>query len=90
MLDITNYYERLVSDHLWHLLREETPTPTQSFLEDVACVALNSLPARYIRHRVDMGSHMSEADYLTMEAEVDAAVKQAIEKVRSRSHEARE
>ena len=54
-------------------------------LADVACVALNRLPPRYIRHDVDTMFYMSDDDRLRFDAAVQTAVKFAFEFVRSRS-----
>ena len=90
MLDISNYYEQLVSDRLGQLLHNSERPPTQAFLEDVACIALNHLPPRYIRHRVDMGSHLTERDYEEMDRQVDEAVMVAIAQASNRPHDSRD
>ncbi len=43
-------------------------------LADVACVALNRLPPRYIRHQVDYSFYLTERE----RADIDAAVKEAV------------
>lgn len=43
-------------------------------LADVACVALNRLPPRYIRHEVDYSFYLTEQERL----DVDAAIKEAV------------
>jgi hypothetical protein len=43
-------------------------------LADVACVALNRLPPRYIRHAVDYSFYLTEQERL----EIDAAIKEAV------------
>ncbi|OWQ91487.1 hypothetical protein CDN99_10070 [Roseateles aquatilis] len=43
-------------------------------LADVACVALNRLPPRYIRHAVDYSFYLTEQERL----DVDAAIKEAV------------
>ncbi len=53
-------------------------------LADVACVALNRLPPRYIRHDVDTMFYMSDDDRLRFDAAVEAAVKFAFEFVGAR------
>ena len=50
---VHNYYERLVFEDV--VRRSEVhPEFTSDMLSDVACIALNRLPARYVRHDVDM------------------------------------
>ena len=53
-------------------------------LADVACVALNRLPPRYIRNDVDMNFFMSGEDRAKMDAAVDAAVTFAFRFMQSR------
>ncbi len=45
-------------------------------LADVACVALNALPARYIRHAIDLSFYQTEQE----RAKSEVAVRQAVEK----------
>jgi hypothetical protein len=54
-------------------------------LADVACVALNRLPPRYIRHDVDNIFYMSDDDRSHHEISVTAAVAFAFGFVRSRA-----
>ena len=51
--NIHNYYEKLVLDHMHEHLIDRQGITDQNLLEDVACVALNRLPTRYVRHDVD-------------------------------------
>jgi hypothetical protein len=53
-------------------------------LADIACVALNKLPPRYIRNAVDMNFFMSKEDRAKMDAAVDAAVTFAFRFMQSR------
>lgn len=53
-------------------------------LADVACVALNNLPARYIRHAIDLSFYMTEKERGKSEAAVRAAVEHAFDFVASR------
>ena len=56
---VHNYYERLVFEDVARLSAEH-PTFTPDMLADVACVALNRLPARYVRHDVDLMFYLTE------------------------------
>ena len=47
------------------------------YLEDVACVALNQLPARYVRHEVDLAFYIPVEERLEMERAVAQAVARA-------------
>jgi hypothetical protein len=53
-------------------------------LIDVACVALNRLPPRYIRHPVDLAFYQTERERETSEQQVDEAVRQAFAFVQAR------
>jgi hypothetical protein len=53
-------------------------------LADVACVALNRLPPRYIRHRADLSFYQSQEQRAEMALAVDAAVRHAFEFVQAR------
>ena len=51
---------------------------------DVACVALNALPPRYIRFQVDTSFYMSAEERRGMQLAIEQAVSQAAEFVRKR------
>lgn len=76
---INNYYEQLVFQHI----TEANLDPLdENFIEDVACVALNHLPAKYVRHEVDMAFYMTSEERTKIDARVTIAVKNAIEYVK--------
>ncbi len=54
-------------------------------LADVACVALNALPPRYIRHDIDFNFYVSDQERAQMVAHVNAAVRAAFDFVGSRA-----
>ena len=54
-------------------------------LADVACVALNRLPPRYIRHAVDLAFYMTDKERVDNERVIDEAVRHAFEFVQARS-----
>lgn len=54
-------------------------------LADVACVALNRLPPRYVRHDVDASFYMSDEAHAKFDAAVKAAVEHAFDFVQSRT-----
>lgn len=80
---IHNYYERLVLEEI-HSQSKRVQTGDRDFLADVACVALNRMPPRYIRHDVDMTFFMSPQDIQEIERKVALAVTEAINYVESR------
>jgi len=45
-----------------------------ALLADIACVALNRLPPRYIRHSVDFSFYLSEKE----RQEIDAAIRDSV------------
>ena len=72
---IHNYYEQLV---LEQLIEKGVSAINEDYLEDIACIALNQLPARYVRHNVDMIFYMTADEHSKMHADVEHAVKTAI------------
>ncbi len=72
---IRNYYEQTV----FRRVMSSAPQYPQlsddaEMLADVACVALNRLPPKYIRNQVDMNFFMNSEDRVKIEAAVEAAV----------------
>lgn len=78
---IQNYYERLVTEEIRNRIKEENSQVDSDYITDVACVALNRLPARYIRHEVDMAFYMTQDEFINTNNEVVDAVKAAFEYV---------
>lgn len=78
-----NYYEHqvvaLVID-----LAHKYPLLERDHHPDVACVALNRLPPRYIRHQVDLAFHMTEQERKDSEKLIENAVSFAFEFVQAR------
>ena len=79
---IHNYYEHLVINHLLEEVAAREKITDEEFLEDVACLALNNLPARYIRHEVDMAFFLTSVDREKMKNSVIQAVENALETIR--------
>ena len=69
--NIHNYYEYLVQEKLkagaWDASLQELDADQ---ISDVACVALNHLPPRYIRHEVDLLFYMAPDEQKELELEV--------------------
>jgi len=80
---IHNYYERLVLQEIF-AQSSRVQEGDRDFLADVACVALNRMPPRYIRHDVDMTFFMSPQDIQEISNKVISAVTDAISYVESR------
>lgn len=53
-------------------------------LADVACVALNRLPVRYIRHSIDFAFYQTEQDWQESSRRIDDAVDYAFKFVQER------
>ncbi len=86
---IGNYYERLVMECIHETLAQSGDTPDPDYTEDLACVALNNLPPRYIRHSVDLASHLGDDERRAMDQAVADAVNLAIATI-TRRRQARE
>ncbi|MBU2884706.1 late competence development ComFB family protein [Gilvimarinus agarilyticus] len=72
-----NYYEKHVVQAI-HEASERARAGDRDFIADVACVALNRLPPRYIRFDVDMTFFMSPQELEEMADKVTSAVNEAI------------
>jgi Late competence development protein ComFB len=83
---IHNFYERRVIEAI-HQLSERVQQGDRNFLADVACVALNRLPPRYIRYDVDMTFFTSPQEMIEIEDKINKAVVYAIEYVTKRGDE---
>ncbi len=77
---VHNYFERLVFEEV---ARRSAAHPqfTQEMLSDVACVALNRIPARYVRHDVDLVFYLTEHERHDIEAVMTQALDDAFEYV---------
>jgi len=83
---ISNYYERFVDNTIRDLLDPDTENDPD-FIADVACVALNTLPPRYIRHHVDMAFYMTAEERSRIQKDVTMAVQDGIAFVRSHARQ---
>jgi hypothetical protein len=70
---VHNYYERLVFEEVARRA-DDYPQFTPDMLGDVACVSLNRLPARYVRHDVDMMFYLTEHERHAIELSLDEAL----------------
>ena len=78
-----NYHEQQVLQLVIDL-SPRYPLLTEDQHPDVACVALNRLPPRYIRHKVDLAFHMTEKERNDNEQLVREAVEFAFGFVQAR------
>ena len=76
--DIHNYYEHLVIDYLQTTVLPRLPDKSTDFFLDVACYALTKLPARYMRHEIDMAFYLEPTERRAMMDEVEKAVENAV------------
>lgn len=82
---IYNRNERIVFDRVREAsARFPELAEDQDLLADASCVALNALPARYVRHAVDSSSHISDTQYEKDTEAVKDAVESALILVQSR------
>lgn len=75
---ITNYFESMVYDRIKHKLAGTSAAHDDDYIADVACIALNQLPARYVRHIVDTRFFESEEEHRLNATSVERAVSYAI------------
>lgn len=75
---IRNYYEHLVINYLMESAVPAHKLENEDLIEDIACLALNQLPARYIRHEVDMSFFLTTRDRTEMRERVIEAVESAV------------
>ena len=77
---VHNYYERLVFERVMYHSSFHTDF-TSEMLADVACIALNKLPPKYVRHEVDLVFYRTDAENAMMHANLNLVVKLAFETV---------
>ncbi|MDH0866230.1 late competence development ComFB family protein [Mitsuaria sp. GD03876] len=81
-----NHHEREVIAAVQAYAHEHLPGSENDgeLLADIACVALNRLPPRYIRHEVDYSFYLTEQEREDVEAAIKEAVSYAFTFVQSR------
>ncbi|MDG6774876.1 late competence development ComFB family protein [Thiomicrorhabdus sp. ZW0627] len=76
---VHNYFERLVFNEInEHYLDKELD---EQQLADMACIALNRIPPRYIRFDIDMSFYMTTEEHIEHEETVSKAVRKAYKKL---------
>lgn len=75
--NVHNYYEKLVYEEIRRLLVEKQRSHDDDFIEDLACVALNHLPPRYVRHNVDLIFYMNSDERTEINQRVQHEVAEA-------------
>jgi len=82
---VHNHHERAVFAAVRDASKRYPQIGDKGMLADVACVALNRLPPRYIRHEVDFSFYLSETERHENQRAVDEAVTFAFEFVQART-----
>ncbi|GAB4397720.1 MAG: late competence development ComFB family protein [Rhodoferax sp.] len=70
---VHNYFERIVFEEVARRSVDH-PDLSEDALADVACVALNRLPARYVRHDVDLMFYLTEVERRAIDDSLHEAV----------------
>ena len=79
---IHNYYENLVIEYLEQEVIDTLENHSSDYLLDIACVALSRLPARYVRHEIDMAFYMPQSERDEMVKQTRVAVDEAVKYIR--------
>ena len=87
--DLQNYYERLVFEYISDTLVDKYGNMDNEFFLDVACYALTRLPARYMRHEIDMAYYLAPGERTGMLKQVEETVNSAAEFIHSRRQKSR-
>ncbi|HKW84050.1 MAG TPA: late competence development ComFB family protein [Burkholderiaceae bacterium] len=82
---VHNHHERAVFAAVNEAAARYPAVEKKNLLADVACVALNRLPPRYIRHEVDFAFYLTDAERHENQVAVEEAVNFAFEFVQARS-----
>ena len=81
---IQNFHERAVFEAVEARAKRFPQLATSELLADIACVALNRLPPRYIRHEVDFAFYLTDKERGDNERAISDAVSFAFEFVQAR------
>jgi len=83
---VHNHYEDAVFGLVCTMATEYPGLKTIPGLHaDVACIALNSLPPRYIRHQIDLAFYTTDVERMDTATALNAAVRYAFELIKSRA-----
>lgn len=81
---LRNTHETLVAQAIQDLAAKGEWQLSPEQAEDVACIALNQLPPRYVREPLVASLYLSAAERQAIEARVRAAVEDAVTQVAQR------
>ncbi len=82
--EIHNHHEQAVFAAIDAIAPDYPQLGAPELLADVACVALNKLPPRYIRHQIDLVFYTTDRERLAMQKRVEQAVHDAFRFVQAR------
>jgi competence protein ComFB len=88
--DLHNYFQPLVYQYLLESVAVKEKLDDEELLKDIACLALNLLPARYVRHDVDMAFFLTSKDRLAIQNAVVEAVDEALKRIVHSNRKAQE
>ncbi|MEN8169822.1 MAG: late competence development ComFB family protein [Pseudomonadota bacterium] len=81
---IHNYYEPLVIERVMNTVAKDSDY-NEDYLKDIACLALNQLPAHYVCHDVDMAFFLTTRERERMQHNIIEAVLSATNTVTARN-----
>ena len=82
---IHNHHEAAVVAAVNAIAPQYPAIEDEDLLADVACVALNRLPPRYIRHAIDFAFYTSDRERIETDRAIDEAVHSAFGFVQART-----
>jgi len=82
---IHNHHEQAVFNAVKHGAANYPLLQERELLADVACVALNRLPPRYIRHEVDFSFYLSDREREKTDRDIADSVQFAFDYVQART-----
>jgi competence protein ComFB len=82
--ELQNYNERLVFGYINDTLVNQHRDMGDDFFLDVACYALTHLPARYMRHEIDMAYYLADGEKADLLKQVKEAVLSAVKYIHTR------
>jgi len=81
MISISNFYEKLVIEQIDKTSADQQLNLSYDDIQDIACLALNQLPPRYVRHTIDTLFFIPDEERTQIDSNVEKAVNSAIDKV---------
>ena len=75
---IHNYYEHLVINYIQTEVFPHAEDKGDDYFLDIACYALSKLPARYMRHEIDMAFYKESDERIRMVDQVKLEVDKAV------------